>query len=306
MRVAAMLLLTIGVISVPAPATAGPASKPLDTIATVVRVIDAQTFRVRVGGTAATVRLAGVQVPTPCDCDGFEARDEVRVLVLPGDTVRLQGDPALPRTDAHGRLLAYMRPVHGADMGLDLLRAGDARVDRSRPFARLTRYEHAERTARAANRGLWFCVGEARTADLSVAATAPSSLELQEPFTVTATVTNAGPGPARLLVLTSTPSFFLTSISWSPSSFAGDAGVGCLATIPVIVHGPFDVVHDEIRCTAPYLMPGQTWQVQVGGFWDGSQFNFLGTVGTTLTIASCRADPDEANNTATATMDVMP
>ena len=124
----------------------------------VVRVVDGDTIRVRLGGTEERVRYIGVDTPetvkpgTPVQCYGPAASDFTHHL-LTGRTVRLVF--GVERRDVYGRLLAY---VHLGDRFVNaaLVRRGLARTltippnDRYAPFLR-----RLELAAARAGRGLW-------------------------------------------------------------------------------------------------------------------------------------------------------
>ncbi len=128
--------------------------------ARVVRVVDGDTIRVRIGGRTERVRYIGVDTPesvkpgTPVQCYAKRAAAANAALVA-GRTVRLVGDAE--HRDRYGRLLAYVyREPDGAFVNARLVRDGYARtltippnVAHARDFARLAR------AARAGGRGLW-------------------------------------------------------------------------------------------------------------------------------------------------------
>jgi micrococcal nuclease len=127
----------------------------------VVRVVDGDTVRVRLDGSAGwrTVRYIGVDTPEtvkpdqPLQCFGKAASEFNRRLVE-GRRVRLM--LGRERRDRYGRLLAYVRVEGGPLVEDELLRGGYARTltippndDRAGHFAAL------ERKARGQRRGLW-------------------------------------------------------------------------------------------------------------------------------------------------------
>jgi micrococcal nuclease len=83
---------------------------------TVVRVVDGDTIRVRLGGTSETVRYIGVDTPetvkpgAPVECYGKQA-SEFNGRLVAGREVRLRFGPE--RRDRYGRLLAYVYPGNG-------------------------------------------------------------------------------------------------------------------------------------------------------------------------------------------------
>jgi micrococcal nuclease len=159
----ALLLLLVGGLighGLPRGARGGGAGAPSFGSASVVRVVDGDTIKVRIGGRTERVRYIGMDTPesvkpgTPVQCFAERAAAANAALVS-GRTVRLVGDAE--RRDRYGRLLAYVyREPDGAFVNAELVRAGYARtltippnVAHERDFARLADQ------ARRAGRGLW-------------------------------------------------------------------------------------------------------------------------------------------------------
>lgn len=98
-----------------------------DNWATVVRVVDGDTFEGVIAGEQKTVRLLNVDTPEtkhpqePVQCMGPEASDMLEGLLEPGDRVKLEYD--LERTDRHGRTLAGVFKDDSL-VNADLARAG--------------------------------------------------------------------------------------------------------------------------------------------------------------------------------------
>lgn len=154
MRSLAALLALLVVLAAP-PAAPAPAA-PLD--ATVLRVIDGDTIRVRLADRAETVRYIGIDTPElhhpvrGAEAGGTEAREANRRLVE-GRAVRLELD--IRARDRHGRLLAYVW-VGATMVNAELLRLGYARVMTVPPNVRHQAvFLDLQRDARAAGRGLW-------------------------------------------------------------------------------------------------------------------------------------------------------
>lgn len=130
--------------------------------ATVVRVIDGDTLRVRVGDRDAevTVRLIGIDAPElrPRDGEGPEhfaqqATDYARTRAE-NRRVLLQLEP--PRTrDRYDRLLAYAWLSESESLNLALVRDGYAYADRRFNHTYRALFEQAENEARKKRRGLW-------------------------------------------------------------------------------------------------------------------------------------------------------
>lgn len=98
-----------------------------DNWATVVRVVDGDTFEGVIAGEQKTVRLLNVDTPEtkhpqePVQCMGPEASDMLEGLLEPGDRVKLEYD--LERTDRYGRTLAGVFKDDSL-VNADLARAG--------------------------------------------------------------------------------------------------------------------------------------------------------------------------------------
>ena len=98
-----------------------------DTWATVVRVVDGDTFEGVIAGEQKTVRLLNVDTPEtkhpqePVQCLGPEATEMLKDLLEPGDRVKLEYD--LERTDRYGRTLAGVFKDDSL-VNADLARAG--------------------------------------------------------------------------------------------------------------------------------------------------------------------------------------
>jgi micrococcal nuclease len=132
----------------------------------VVRVVDGDTVRVRVGGREEGVRYIGVDTPesrspdAPVQCFARRAAAENRRLVG-GERVRLVLD--VEERDRFGRLLAYVYRVRdGAFVNAALLRGGFARPLTIPPNVRFAkRFSTLAARARQAGRGLWSACAKA-------------------------------------------------------------------------------------------------------------------------------------------------
>ena len=128
--------------------------------ATVIRVIDGDTVRVRLDGvgTEEIVRLIGIDTPEidwkkrKIACFASEALARATEL-LQGKQVSLHAKPEEDR-DGYKRLLRYVH-AGGEDIGARLLLEGYARNFPWFPHPRLDRYAAFDREARQANTGLW-------------------------------------------------------------------------------------------------------------------------------------------------------
>ena len=132
--------------------------------ATVTRIVDGDTVRVRIGNRAETVRYIGMDTPetvkphTPVQCFGKAASAANRRLV-DGQRVRLRLDSE-PR-DRYGRLLAYVyRRRDGLFVNAALVRDGFATLLTIPPNVRHAgALRSLERRAQRQRRGLWGACG---------------------------------------------------------------------------------------------------------------------------------------------------
>lgn len=105
---AALLVVSVALSGCSAPAASTSDGK--DGRATVVRVIDGDTFVAKVGSAEETVRLLNLDTPEtkdpdePVECFGPEATEKLTSLLSAGDEVTLEYD--VERHDQYGRTLA--------------------------------------------------------------------------------------------------------------------------------------------------------------------------------------------------------
>jgi micrococcal nuclease len=127
----------------------------------VVRVIDGDTVRVRIGEATRTVRYIGVDTPEsvkpgePVQCFGKRAAAFNRRRVA-GRRVRLQF--GRERYDRYGRLLAYVYPVgtERRSVNAEIIARGYGRVLAIAPnTAHVRPYLRLERRAKQHGLGLW-------------------------------------------------------------------------------------------------------------------------------------------------------
>jgi micrococcal nuclease len=162
-RVAAIVLLLAAVALVLVRGRDEPEATTLGR-AEVLRVVDGDTIRVRLGGRTERVRYIGVDTPesvkpgTPVQCFAKRAAAANAALVA-GREVRLVGD--VERRDRYGRLLAYVyREPDGAFVNAELVRDGYARTLTIAPnVAHSRQLSELARAARESGRGLWAACG---------------------------------------------------------------------------------------------------------------------------------------------------
>jgi micrococcal nuclease len=160
MRRIAPLLLLIAAVAIVLLHSAGGGSEDAFGQGQVVRIVDGDTIRVRLGDRTERVRYIGVDTPesvkpgTPVQCYAKRAAAANSALVA-GRRVRLVGD--VEHRDRYGRLLAYVyREGDGAFVNALLVRDGFARTLTIAPnIAHAAEFARLARAARAAGRGLW-------------------------------------------------------------------------------------------------------------------------------------------------------
>jgi micrococcal nuclease len=130
----------------------------------VVRVVDGDTIRVRLGGAEERVRYIGVDTPetvkpgSPVQCFG-KAASAFNARLVRDRRVRLKFDAE--RRDRYGRLLAYVyRVPDGLFVNAELVRRGYAQPLTIAPNVHHTGdFRRLARSARRAGRGLWAACG---------------------------------------------------------------------------------------------------------------------------------------------------
>lgn len=136
-----------------------PIADDLPHEATVARVIDGDTIKLRSG---ETVRLIGIDTPEtvhptkPVEKFGREATIFTRRM-LEGKKVRLEYDDAnaaIDHRDKYGRLLAYVS-VDDVDFNAEIIKQGYAHAYTEFPFRRMQEFTFYEHEARKKEAGLW-------------------------------------------------------------------------------------------------------------------------------------------------------
>ena len=162
------------------------------TAATVIRVIDGDTVRVRFDdGAEATVRYLGIATPEtvienrPAACYGPEATERNRQLV--GDAV-VYLEPDRSEADGSGRLLRYVYLEDGTFVNETLVLEGYARAAPSLPDVReAARIRAAEQVAQAQRAGLWrACTGAVDPPPPVPGRTTPSGSDCPEAYPIKA------------------------------------------------------------------------------------------------------------------------
>jgi micrococcal nuclease len=160
MRRLAPAVLLVAVLAVVVAHGRGGPSGTVFGHAQVVRVVDGDTIRVRIGDRMERVRYIGIDTPesvkpgTPVQCFAKRASAANAALVA-GRQVRLVAD--VEQRDRYGRLLAYVyREPDGAFVNARLVRDGFARTLTIPPnVAHAAELARLAAQARGAERGLW-------------------------------------------------------------------------------------------------------------------------------------------------------
>lgn len=149
----------------------------------VTDVVDGDTVKLTrlAGGGQVTVRVLGIDTPETRDtrrgvgCFGLEASAWANRL-LQGKRVTIRTDATQDTRDRYGRLLTYITLPNGKDYSTVAARSGFAKYYLYRtPVARTSKIQAAERSARAAGKGLWGapCYGNTDAAPKTQAQPAP-------------------------------------------------------------------------------------------------------------------------------------
>lgn len=127
----------------------------------VTRVVDGDTFDVRVDGETHRVRLIGINTPEsvdprrPVQCFGLEASKRAKEL-LNGKTVFLEEDPSQDSVDQFGRWLRFVWFSDGRLYNLQMIAEGYAyEYTYDVAYKYQSQFRDAQRTAERADRGLW-------------------------------------------------------------------------------------------------------------------------------------------------------
>lgn len=179
----------------PAPPTAV-ASKPQAAApkagtrqpATVVRVVDGDTVRLKIGHKEEPVRLIGVNTPEsvdprkPVECLGKEASAKAAQLLPVGTAVHIEDDPTQDTRDRFGRLLLYVWMPNGKSLSLEMIATGYAHeYTYERPYRYQAEHRAAQKAAEAGKVGLWAPGACETPAKLAAVPTAPKPTGATKP-----------------------------------------------------------------------------------------------------------------------------
>lgn len=128
----------------------------------VVRFSDGDTISVSMGGKTETIRFIGVDTPEthdprkPVQCYGPAASAFTKnTITAVGSTVRLAADPQNTDRDRYNRLLRYVYLPDGTLFNEKLIQEGYGFYYPYFPFSKSSEFAAAEKSAQAANKGLW-------------------------------------------------------------------------------------------------------------------------------------------------------
>jgi micrococcal nuclease len=143
---------------------AGALLVPLLALATergrVVRVVDGDTIKVKIGRRTETVRLIGIDTPEtvdprrPVEYFGRKASAFVKRMA-DGEQVQLEPDPECSNRDKYRRLLRYVYLDDGTLLNAAIIAQGYGFAYTKYPFSRMEEFRRLERAARTKGRGLW-------------------------------------------------------------------------------------------------------------------------------------------------------
>ncbi len=127
----------------------------------VFKVLDGDTFQVKINKEIVTVRMLGIDTPETVDprkgiqCYGKQASDKTKELIL-GKYVLLSIDPSQDNTDKYGRILAYVNIKDGILINQYLLEYGYAREYKYKfDYERRKEFKKLENLAKKKKIGLW-------------------------------------------------------------------------------------------------------------------------------------------------------
>lgn len=141
--------------------------------ATVIKVIDGDTYKINFNGKAESVRLIGIDTPESranikakkdarksgesvkeITALGKQATQYVKSLIKPGDKIKIEFD--VQDRDRYGRILGYVYLENGTFLNEKIIKDGYAQVMTVPPNVKYQdKFLAAQQNARSNNRGLW-------------------------------------------------------------------------------------------------------------------------------------------------------
>jgi endonuclease YncB( thermonuclease family) len=133
--------------------------QPFTQRGAIVSVVDPATVNVRLtDNTGERVKLIGLQPPAPGSCGFDPALADLNALVAGKPVWILVVPPRVAPAKKRSLVTGYVILPGGADVGLELVRRGDATVRRDQgPFKESAAYKQAQKAAQASSLGLWGC-----------------------------------------------------------------------------------------------------------------------------------------------------
>jgi endonuclease YncB( thermonuclease family) len=136
--------------------------QPFTQRGAIVSAVDPATVDVRLtDNTGERVKLIGLQPPAPGSCGFGPALADLNALVAGKPVWILVVPPRGAPPKKRSLVTGYVILPGGADVGLELVRRGDATVRRDQgPFKQSGTYKQAQKTAQASSLGLWGCTSD--------------------------------------------------------------------------------------------------------------------------------------------------
>lgn len=172
------------VASQPVPVSTKPTSSNQSSpLYAITSVVDGDTVKIDMDGTAETLRLIGMDTPEtvdprkPVQCFGSEASNKAKEL-LSGKKIRIEKDASQGERDKYGRLLAYVHREDGLFYNKYMIEQGYAHeYTYNLPYKYQVEFKSAQKFAQENQRGLWSPV----TCNGDTTSTAASPSEPQTP-----------------------------------------------------------------------------------------------------------------------------
>ena len=126
----------------------------------VVKVIDGDTIKVKIGNKIETVRLLGINTPEiensyrHQECFGLQAKKEAKKL-LTGKKIYILSDPNAPNRGEYNRLLRYVFLLDGEFVNAKLIKEGYAFSYIYQPIRFMDYFNLLEKDARNNRIGVW-------------------------------------------------------------------------------------------------------------------------------------------------------
>ncbi len=140
----------------------------------VVKVVDGDTFDIKIEDQIIKVRMIGVDTPETVDprkavqCFGKQASDKTKELIT-GHSVTLQTDSTQGTTDKFGRILAYVYRDDGLFINQFLIENGYAHeYTYNTPYQKQKDFKLSQKKAREDKLGLWGSLCDQKSSTVKV------------------------------------------------------------------------------------------------------------------------------------------